>query len=1031
VKIAMTEHITVRSFRRFIEESLPAALAAVAPVTDYRVEETAPGVGRVTMSLAKGAQQIQLVYDGLPFPREDGSFMLHDGKHAVVLAASSNNLEQAEIRAVGEQLMDVIGPRLAPPPSESEWDEAVLRAWFPLDHWLREFLEEAETSQWLDNTNPLARLTHLRRIRVTGPDVSFHASQIGRACPFDTPEGPNCGRVLTLATGADVRDGRIVPAADREEGTLGPGASLVPLLCHNDAIRPLMGASMMRQWIPQGERELPLVRSGNEPEDGSLSFGRNFLTAYVHWKGMTCEDAIVVSESAAARLGLPGPLEVGDKLSNRHGTKGVVGAILPDDEMPHLPDGRAVDMIFDPMGVYSRLNFGQVVEATMGLVAEKTGDPIIAPPFRRTTPEELHAMLRDAGLPESGQFILRDGKDGPELDEPSTVGIVYWGKLVHRAGAKIHHFMSEDRRFPEQRACRNEYFALKAAGAVDSILDAYLTRSVLEDGKEELIAKVANGLLRHHAAAPSATFRRLQRALRTAMIALAFNGDTVTTAWANHEDGDIALAEPMEHPWHAGKKLTHFRPAERDPGIAGGYDFDSTRRSVLQISRHTADANDRLKHAMQPGVPDAIRDAARSALRRTLEDLCANLVDPGDLDFHIRMQFTGRSVLAPGYDLKLGQVGLAADMAWALFGPLVVGKVGADAVQARDQKARRAVEKLMAESVVIINRAPTWEPTAITAFTPVIKDDLCIHLHPLCTRMFNADFDGDQAAVWLPLSEPAQREAKEKLTVLGHLRRDPTVLIHHLAPSQAVLGGLAYACESPEGRRAFEAIWPEGTTAPDGALTRSKLVARLLDLLEAQGPEAVLELLDKLYVLGIEWATKSGASFSPFVGEGLRLPPAPASDYGASWDAYRSILDAEIELQADSDPTLKAPMRAVRCGARGSTAAIRATVGPWTVTGPYAVEPPIKHGFRDGMTSEEMWVHAARSRAALLALHQTQVDMAVKSRLTGAPASAGFLRRAMESENPGLVFAEAADANETDPLTDPDVRLWVGLLPTS
>lgn len=1026
MKIAMTEHITVRSFRRFIEESLPAALAAVAPLTDYRVEETAPGVGRVTLSLAKGASQIQLVYDGLPFPCEDASFMLHDGEHAVVLTASSNDLEQAEIRAVGEQLMDMIAPRLAPPPSESEWDEAVLRAWFPLDHWLREFLDEAETSQWLDGTNLLARLTHLRRIRVSGPDVSFHPSQIGRVCPFDTPEGPNCGRVLTLATGADVRDGRIVPAEEREEDALGPTASLVPLLCHNDANRQLMGVGMMRQWIPQGQPELPLVRSGNEPEDGSFSDGRNFLTAYIHWKGMTYEDAIVVSESAAARLAFPGPLEIGDKLSNRHGTKGVVGALLPDDQMPHLPDGRAVEFVFDPMGVHSRLNFGQIIEAVLGLVAEKRGEPITAPPFRRTAPEELHAMLHDAGLPESGQFILRDGKDGPALDEPATVGIVYWGKLVHLARSKMHVSPSRDHAARGMMSGRNECLALRTIGAHENIRDAYLTRAWWDDAPHDLVRRVSAGFLPDALEPPSPAFRRLQRQLRAAMVDLAWHGDSVAVSWAKPEQRDVPLAEPIAHPWLPGAKLTHIRPAERDPEV---YAFESTRASVVEVSQRVLKANERFVQTLKPGAPAAVREPARAALRREVENLFGNLVEPEDLDFHTRMQFTGRAVLAPGYDLKLGQVGLSADMAWALFGPLVVGKVGADAVQARDEKALRAVEKLMAGSVVIINRAPTWEPTAITAFTPVMTSDLCIHMHPLCTRMFNADFDGDQAAVWLPLSEPAQREAKDKLTVLGHLKRDPAVLVYHLGPAQAVLAGLAYACESPAGRHAFEAVWQDGAGAPEPPLTHAKLVARLLDLFEAQGPEAVVDTLDRLYVAGIEWATKSGASLSPFVGEALKLPPAPASEYSLSWDAYRSIVDAAIELQADSDPTLRAPMRAVRCGARGSVAAIRATVGPWTVTGPYAVDPPIKHGFRDGMTAEEMWIHAARARAALLALHETQVDMAVKSRLRGAPASAGFLRRAMESETPGSVFAEAAEANETDPLTDPDVRLWVGLPP--
>lgn len=1011
MKVAMTEHIAVRSFWSFIAEKLPAALASVAPLSDYRVEPKEPGLGRVTFSLGDRGSQLNIVFDDLPFPREDGSFLLEGQERAVVMTATSNNLEEAKIDAVGEQLMEEIGPRLAAPPAEADWDEAVLRAWFPLDRWLRDFLLEAPTSQWLDTTNPLARFTHLRRIYLTGPDVSYHLSHLGRACPFETPEGPNCGRVLTLASGADVRDGKIIPAEDQEEGALGFTASLVPLLCHNDSTRQLMGVNMIRQWLPLPDPEPPLVRSGHEPEDGSASLGRNLLTAYAHWKGMNYEDAVVVSESAAARLASPEPLEVGDKLSSRHGAKGVVGAILPDDEMPHLPDGRPADIVFDATGLYSRLNFGQVIEATLGVVAEKRKQPFVAPPFRRTTSEELHSLLREAGLPESGQFTLCDGKGGQPLDEPSTVGIVYWGKLVHQARPKMRHALLGPSEFIGMRAGRFEYLALRAAGGVENILDAFSTRSPLREEANALLEKVAGGFLSDRAPAPSPAFRRVQKALRTAMIDLAWQGDEVKVSWAVPGERDLALAESLEHPWRAGAELTHLGPA------SAGSD----------LYQRVAAANERLAQTLNAGVHESVPSAARAALRRAVEDLFAELLSSCAVEFVAQSQFTARAVIAPGYDLRLGQVGLAEDIAWALFGPLAAGKVGADGVRSRSKQARHAVEKLMKESVVVINRAPTSEPTCITAFTPVMAVGRCIRLHPLCCRMFNADFDGDQAAVWLPISEAAQREAKEKLTLVGHLRRDPGVVTFHLAPSHSILAGLACALESPEGRAEFEALWPRECPLPDGPLTRPGLVARLEEAVDKSGPETLLALLEKLYELGIARATRSGASLSPFVGEGLRLPPAPASDYPASWEAYRSIVDRAIVEQAETDRTLTAPVRAARTGARGSVAHIRATVGPWTVSSPHDADGPITSGFRDGLTAEELWAWTARARTALQDVHEA---LAVLGRKLAAPSGAlTLLRRAMNSENPGRVFAEAADARATDPLSDADVRLWVGLLP--
>ena len=208
--------------------------------------------------------------------------------------------------------------------------------------------------------------------------------------------------------------------------------------------------------------------------------------------------------------------------------------------------------------------------------------------------------------------------------------------------------------------------------------------------------------------------------------------------------------------------------------------------------------------------------------------------------------------------------------------------------------------------------------------------------------------------------------------------------------------------------------------------THAGLIARLIETLQETDPETVLALLENLYHLGIAWATKSGASFSPFVGEGLRLPPPPASDAAPSWEGYGSLVDEAIMSQGEFDPTLKAPARAVRSGARGSVAQLRATIGPWTVSSPYDAGGPIAHGFRDGLTAEELWAWTGRARAALHAVHQAQVELAVASRLSGDRT---FLGRAMAAQDPAIIFAEAAEAGESDPLTDPEVRLWMGLAP--
>ena len=1046
--MSTTENIHVRSFREFIERRLPEALAGVIPLSNYKAEWTGESRGSVSFSVGDGGPR--LTFTDLLFPRPDGSFLPHIGEHSrcVVMTASSNNLEEAEIKAVGEQLMDEIAPRLVAPPNDGPWDEAMLRAWFPLDRWTEEILGRAgPTAQWMDLTNPVAQATHFRRIMLlggdytvvdilnpdgfsyVGGDVSFHPSQVGRVDPLETPEGPNTGHVFTLARGAEVRDGKIVPATDHAESTLGV-SSLVPLLCHNDPMRQLMGANMIRQAVLQDDRESPLVQSGLEPEDGSSFLGRNLLTAYMHWNGMTYEDAVVLSESAAKRLGsAPWVAEVGDKLSNRHGAKGVVGAVLPDEEMPHLPDGRAVDLIFDANGIYSRLNFGQILEATLGLVAQARGEAVTMAPFRRTKPEELHTLLRESGLPESGQLILRDGKDGAELDEPTTVGYVYWYRLVHEVRSKIHALAPKWQDGAGyrggQRIGAMEIAALRAVGAYENILEALSTRARGAEGQLEaewalpmpdleahkwFIQRVGVGFIDEHAAPPSPAFRRVQRALRAGGIEMEFVDGEVRFRWA--EGDGLSLAEQVEHPWRAGRMLTHIgTPANR----ADAYE------------RLTA-ANTRLAEALQSGAAEP----ARAGLQKAVSDLLDEVREDCRVSFGERSQFTGRSVLAPGYDLHLDQIGLPEDIAYPLFAPLIADRIGWAWVQERGDRPKRHIDALMRESVVIINRAPTWEVTNITAFSPVMVPGRAILLHPLCCRMFNADYDGDQAAVWLPITKMAQAEAKEKLTVLAHLKRDPTVMVGHLTPGGGILMGLAYALDFPEGYEEFAALWPDGVDAPSAPLTRDLLVARLLAALDKIGPEALLELLEGLYRMGIAWATQSGASFSPFVGEGLKLPPPPTSDYAASWHQYAGIVEAGIAAQAESDPTLRAPLRAIRCGVRGSISHLRAVIGPWAGESPYG-PGPVKHGFRDGLEPDEYWILTERMRERLLDIDRQVQDTGRYIReaagVESASGAASVLTRAMASRDAASVFAEAAERGEADPLTDPDVRLWVGLLP--
>ncbi len=1005
----MTEHPSVDSFRRFIREWLPAALGQVIDVADYAIEE-GDGACAIRLTVRGGQGDATVRFEDVPTPRADGSFVVAGGERAVWLTADRSDLEHAEIKGAGEQLRDEIEPRLVAPPEGAEWSAELLQAWLPIGKWIGDFLLHSPTSHEVDTTNWLARGTSLRRLLLPEDDARPHPSHLGRVCPLDTPEGPNCGRIVALAQGAVVRAGRIITVDPSPLGALGPAAQAVPLLEHNDPTRQLFGVNMMRQWLPLPDPEPALVQSGAEPADAGAWTGRNLLTAFVHWQGMNYEDGIVVSESCAARLASPDPSEVGDRLSNRHGTKGVVGAILPDAEMPHLPDGRPADLAFDFTGLHTRRNFGQMLEAVLGNVAHATGQPVVAPPFAGPSLAEIREMLRATGLPDDGQLRLTHGRDGAPLDQTSTVGYVYWGKTIYRARPLLVRWFTEGD--PVFRGCRQgelEFRALKTCGAHENILETFGLRSVDHPGAAGLAEALAPGPVAQ-AGPPSPAFGKLQRLLRVGGIEAAFESGGIRFEFAEPGAEDVALAVPVPHPWRADRLLTHLGPPDGD---------EQTYRECLH-------ANERAARA-----PETIRGQAQEHLAQSVRELLSNLALSEALRPGTQTLFSARAVLAPGPDLRLGEIGLPEEMAWALFGPLVTRRVGKIEASKRGPQAQQALAEVLGENVVLMNRAPTMMPTAIAAFRPVLAPGPAIRLHPLCCRMFNGDFDGDQAAIFLPVTEAAQAEARERLTVEAHLRRDPGAMLDHLAPWGAIMYGLAYAAASPARRERLLGSWPAGLPQPPADLTRAWLLDALTRLLATTGPEAVLEALQRLMEVGLAAATASGASLHPFLGARLQTPPAPTNRYPYTWWAHGATVTANLSSQGGiDDPDLGPQLLLARSGARGGLEYLRQIVGPWGPLGgdPFG-GPIVTGGVRDGLPPDEYFALASRSRGWLQSVGGSTADSGHDLRAAMQPQSDTVLARALRSDRPGEVFAEAALRGETDPLSDPQVRLLVGLQP--
>ncbi len=131
-------------------------------------------------------------------------------------------------------------------------------------------------------------------------------------------------------------------------------------------------------------------------------------------------------------------IQEGDKLAGRHGNKGVISKVLPEEDMPYDENGEPVDIILTPLGVPSRMNLGQILEMHLGLAAESLGYQAIVPPFSGTTEEEIFDELEKAGFDRSGKVKLRDGRTGEEFDQPIAVGNMYILKLHHMVEDKVH-----------------------------------------------------------------------------------------------------------------------------------------------------------------------------------------------------------------------------------------------------------------------------------------------------------------------------------------------------------------------------------------------------------------------------------------------------------------------------------------------------------------------------------------------------------------------------------------------------------------
>ncbi|KAB3529494.1 DNA-directed RNA polymerase subunit beta [Alkaliphilus pronyensis] len=262
------------------------------------------------------------------------------------------------------------------------------------------------------------------------------------------------------------------------------------------------GDILVGKVTPKGETELTaeerLLRAifgekAREVRDTSLKVPHGESGIIVDIKVFTRENGDElppgVNEMVRAYIAKKRKINVGDKMAGRHGNKGVISRVLPEEDMPFLSDGTPLEIVLNPLGVPSRMNIGQVLEVHLGLAAKALGWKVATPVFDGANEYDIMDALEEAGYPRSGKLILQDGRTGLPFDNPVTVGYMYMLKLHHLVDDKIHarstgpyslvtqQPLGGKAQFGGQRFGEMEVWALEAYGAAHTLQELLTVKS--------------------------------------------------------------------------------------------------------------------------------------------------------------------------------------------------------------------------------------------------------------------------------------------------------------------------------------------------------------------------------------------------------------------------------------------------------------------------------------------------------------------------------------------------------------------------
>jgi DNA-directed RNA polymerase subunit beta len=249
-----------------------------------------------------------------------------------------------------------------------------------------------------------------------------------------------------------------------------------------DAVQKIFKAQkpLIEEAIDARDRQLNSMKRGDELRSGVLEMVKVYI--------------------ATKRC-----ISTGDKMAGRHGNKGVIGKILPQEDMPFLEDGTPVQIMLNPLGVPSRMNVGQILETHLGWAAAKLGFQAVTPVFNGATEDMIKDCLQDAGLPITGKSQLFDGRTGEPFEQETTVGYIYMLKLHHLVDEKVHarstgpyslitqQPLGGKARFGGQRFGEMEVWALEAYGAAYILQELLTVKSDDVEGRTKIYESMVKG----------------------------------------------------------------------------------------------------------------------------------------------------------------------------------------------------------------------------------------------------------------------------------------------------------------------------------------------------------------------------------------------------------------------------------------------------------------------------------------------------------------------------------------------------------